>query len=132
MTSKTSRILLAGVLSVLAAAPLPAQDPPSADYYVYVAAESADEVYKVRFDGTAAEVVKVIDVGYLPTEIEGPHGLTIEPDGTVSYCIIQSSDMGAAVLERQVAERVRTFDFGAKTDIPAITILYPIDFLPAA
>jgi len=58
--------------------------------------------------------------------------LTIEPDGSVSYCIVRSSDMGAPALEQQVAERVRTFDFGAKTDVPAITILYPIDFLPAA
>jgi hypothetical protein len=29
-----------------------------------------------------------------------------------------------------VVERVKTFDFGAK-EVPAITILYPIDFLPA-
>jgi len=57
--------------------------------------------------------------------------LTIEPDGSVSFCVVQSSDMGAPTLEQQVSERVRTFDFGAK-DVPAITILYPIDFLPAA
>jgi hypothetical protein len=30
-----------------------------------------------------------------------------------------------------VVERVRTFDFGAKEGIPAVTIIYPIDFLPA-
>ena len=42
------------------------------DYFVYVTAESADEVYLVRFDGAKAEVVDVIDVGYQPTEIEGP------------------------------------------------------------
>jgi hypothetical protein len=30
-----------------------------------------------------------------------------------------------------VVDRVRTFDFGAKA-VPAITIVYPIDFLPAA
>jgi hypothetical protein len=28
-------------------------------------------------------------------------------------------------------DRVRTFDFGAK-EVPAVTIVYPIDFLPAA
>ena len=58
--------------------------------------------------------------------------LTIEQDGTVSFCVVRSSDMRAPTLEQQVAERVRTFDFGAKTDVPPITILYPIDFLPAA
>jgi outer membrane biosynthesis protein TonB len=58
--------------------------------------------------------------------------LTIEPDGSVSLCEVKSSDMGAPALEQQVAARVLTFDFGAKEDVPAITILYPIDFLPAA
>jgi hypothetical protein len=58
--------------------------------------------------------------------------LTIEPDGTVSFCDVQASDMGAPALEQQVVDRVLTFDFGAKENIPAITILYPIDFLPAA
>jgi hypothetical protein len=58
--------------------------------------------------------------------------LTIEPDGTVSFCQLQSSDMDAPTLAQQVVDRVSTFDFGAKEDIVAITIIYPIDFLPAA
>jgi hypothetical protein len=57
--------------------------------------------------------------------------LTIEPDGTVSMCELRSTDMNAPVLVEQVLARVRTFDFGAK-DVAAITIIYPIDFLPAA
>ena len=57
--------------------------------------------------------------------------LTIEPDGTVSLCQLQSSDMDAPILAEQVVDRVRTFDFGAK-DVAAMTIIYPIDFLPAA
>jgi outer membrane biosynthesis protein TonB len=56
--------------------------------------------------------------------------LTIEPDGSVSLCQLQSSDMGAPVLAQQVVNRVSTFDFGAK-DVAAMTIIYPIDFLPA-
>jgi len=58
--------------------------------------------------------------------------LTIEPDGSVSFCVVQSSDMNAPVLADQVVERVTTFDFGAKEDVAAVTIIYPIDFLPAA
>ncbi len=58
--------------------------------------------------------------------------LTIEPDGSVSFCVLQSSDMDSPVLADQVVERVQTFDFGAKEDIAAVTIIYPIDFLPAA
>ncbi len=58
--------------------------------------------------------------------------LTIEPDGTVSFCQVQSSDMDAPSLAQQVVARVNNFDFGAKEDIVAMTIIYPIDFLPAA
>lgn len=58
--------------------------------------------------------------------------LTIEPDGSVSFCQVQSSGLGAPALEQQIVERVKTFDFGAKEGITAVTILYPIDFLPAA
>lgn len=57
--------------------------------------------------------------------------LTIEPSGVVSFLELHSTDMNAPELVAQVLERVRTFDFGAK-DVAAITIVYPIDFLPAA
>lgn len=58
--------------------------------------------------------------------------LTIEPDGSVSLCQLESSDMGAPSLAQQVLDRIRGFDFGAKDGIVAMTIIYPIDFLPAA
>jgi len=57
--------------------------------------------------------------------------ITIEPDGSVSLCAVQVSDMDAPKLSAQIAGRVKSFDFGAKEGIPAITFLYPIDFLPA-
>ena len=57
--------------------------------------------------------------------------LTIEPSGAVSFLELQSTDMNAPALVQQVLDRVRVFDFGAK-DVAAITIVYPIDFLPAA
>jgi len=57
--------------------------------------------------------------------------LTIEPDGSVSMCAQQSSDMNAPELSAQVVDRVRGINFGAK-DVDSITIVYPIDFLPAA
>src|SRR5882724_8228384 len=58
--------------------------------------------------------------------------LTIEPDGSVSMCVLQSTDMDASDLATQVVSRVRTINFGAKDGVPAVTIAYPIDFLPAA
>ena len=57
--------------------------------------------------------------------------LTIEPDGSVSLCELHSTSMDAPALAGQVVTRVTTFDFGAKEDIVAVTIIYPIDFLPA-
>jgi len=57
--------------------------------------------------------------------------LRIEPDGSVSLCELQGTDMRAPQLAAQVLDRVQTFDFGAKEGIAAVTILYPIDFLPA-
>jgi hypothetical protein len=57
--------------------------------------------------------------------------LTIEPDGTVSMCALQASDMNAPELSAQVVDRVRTINFGAK-EVAPLTIVYPIDFLPAA
>jgi hypothetical protein len=58
--------------------------------------------------------------------------LTIQPDGTVSACKLDSSDMNSPALESQIVERVLKFNFGPKEGVPAVTILYPIDFLPAS
>lgn len=57
--------------------------------------------------------------------------LTIEPDGSVSMCVLQSTDMDAPGLVAEVVGRVKTINFGAKDGVKAITIVYPIDFLPA-
>ena len=57
--------------------------------------------------------------------------LTIEPDGSVSLCELQHSDMNAPDLSAQVVARVQSINFGAK-EVEAMTIVYPIDFLPAA
>jgi hypothetical protein len=58
--------------------------------------------------------------------------LTIEPDGSVSMCVLQSTDMDAPDLAAQVVNRGRTMNFGAKDGVQAVTIVYPIDFLPAS
>lgn len=57
--------------------------------------------------------------------------ITIEPDGSVSACKVQSTDMNSATLSAEIVERVKRFNFGAKEGVPATKILYPIDFLPA-
>ncbi|WP_231758188.1 TonB family protein [Microbulbifer elongatus] len=58
--------------------------------------------------------------------------ITIEPDGTVSLASVESSDMDSPTLDSKIVARVKRFNFGPKEGVPTITILYPIDFLPAA
>lgn len=74
------RKLLVSVGFVLLALGTQAQN-----YYVYVAAESEDEVAVVHFDGKTARIAETIPVGYQPTEIEGPHGITVDPSGEFWY-----------------------------------------------
>ena len=62
--------------------------PPERSYYVYVCAESEDEVALVRYGPDGAEVVKTIGVGSYPNEIEGPHGIGVDPDGRHWYVSI--------------------------------------------
>jgi hypothetical protein len=57
--------------------------------------------------------------------------MTIEPNGEVSFCAIESTDLTSAALKAEVVARVKRFNFGPKEGVPRITILYPIDFLPA-
>jgi DNA-binding beta-propeller fold protein YncE len=59
----------------------PAAATPNATYWVYVLAESADLMHRIRFGPEGATVEKTIAVGLYPTETEGPHGVTITPDG---------------------------------------------------
>jgi outer membrane biosynthesis protein TonB len=56
--------------------------------------------------------------------------LTIEPDGSVSMAQLKSSEMEAPALIADILARVKGFNFGAK-DVPAVTIVYPMNFLPA-
>ena len=40
--------------------------------------------------------------------------------------------MDSPGLEQKIVDRVLKFNFGTKEGVPAVTILYPIDFLPAS
>jgi len=71
----------AAALGSLLALALPARAMGGAGYYLYAAAESSDEVFVVRFDGEHASIEERLEVGYMATEIEGPHGLTVDPEG---------------------------------------------------
>ncbi|MGQ0641454.1 MAG: YncE family protein [Gemmatimonadaceae bacterium] len=62
--------------------------PPTQDYLVYVVAESADQVHLVRFGPSGAKLEKSQRVGMMPTEINGPHGISVSPDKKHYYVSI--------------------------------------------
>ena len=57
--------------------------------------------------------------------------ISIEPNGEVSMCKVESTDLGSAELVEKIVSRIKRFNFGPKEDVQRMTILYPIDFLPA-
>lgn len=73
------------------AAPVSAQQPaaaatavaekPTANYWVIVGAESADKMHRLRFGPAGFVVEKSWEIGELPVEMEGPHGVQVTKDG---------------------------------------------------
>lgn len=56
--------------------------------------------------------------------------LTIAPSGAVTKVVMVSSELGDQSLERKLLARIKMINFGAKP-VDAVTVTYPIDFLPA-
>lgn len=75
------RFLLAALLAAFATAQKPA-------YRILVASESGDIVTQLTWDGTALKTVKVVPVGIMPADIDGPHNVTVSPDGRYWYVTI--------------------------------------------
>jgi outer membrane biosynthesis protein TonB len=57
--------------------------------------------------------------------------ISIETNGAVSMCKVESTDLASDELVAKIVARIKRFNFGPKEGVPKITILYPIDFLPA-
>jgi hypothetical protein len=58
--------------------------------------------------------------------------ISIETSGAVSLCQVESTDLESEELVAKIVARIKRFNFGPKEGVPKMTILYPIDFLPAA
>jgi outer membrane biosynthesis protein TonB len=99
-----------------------------------VAAGRTDEEIQIVFDRYKAALYRIYnkELRKDPT-LRGKilMRITIEPDGSVSMCRMESTDLASPELVQKIVERVRRFNFGPKEDVQRITILYPIDFLPA-
>lgn len=57
-------------------------------YRILVASESGDVVTRLAWDGTRLTVEKVVPVGVMPADIDGPHNVAAAPDGSAWYVTI--------------------------------------------
>jgi hypothetical protein len=100
-----------------------------------VAAGRTDEEIQIVFDRYKATLYRIYNTALRkdPT-LRGKILLrmSIEASGAVSMCEVESTDLGSQELVDKIVARIMKFNFGPKDDVPKITILYPIDFLPAA
>jgi len=80
-------ILTLCMATLALAMPAPAQSPtPAPDYLVWIASEATDRIALVRFNAaTGAKVEREFTIGLLPTDPDGPHGLTVSPDRRFLY-----------------------------------------------
>jgi DNA-binding beta-propeller fold protein YncE len=98
-------------------------NPSTADYWVYVGAESADKLHRVRFGPEGAVVERTTPVGRIPTETEGPHGVAVSPDGRHVYMTTGHGIPDGmlwkyeAGLDRLVAEPILLGRFPATLDV---------------
>ncbi len=105
-------------------------------YQVYVAAESDDVVQRVSFDANTYQgwVDATISVGKLPTETEGPHGLTLSSDKKHWFVTIAHGNPYGylAKYSTQTHELMGTVDLGlfpASMEISEFTgLLYVVNF----
>src|SRR5216683_5054161 len=82
-------IAVLAVLTGLAASPPSPPSPPlPPGYRILVASESGDIVTQLTWDGTALAVAKIVPVGIMPADIDGPHNVTVAPDGSAWYVSI--------------------------------------------
>jgi DNA-binding beta-propeller fold protein YncE len=75
---------IALTLVLCAAAPVWGQ--PGEQYTAIVASEAADTLTRVRFGPGGLVAERTIPTGLMPTDIDGPHGVAVAPDGR-SYLV---------------------------------------------
>lgn len=104
------------------------------NYYVYVTAESEDEVSLIKFDGKNATIEKTIPVGVWPAEIEGPHGINISPDGKYWYLSLAHGNPYGTLYKfstetNEVVSTVKLGLFPASLQVSKATgLLYCVNF----
>ena len=106
----------------------------SQDYYLYVAAESDDTVSLLKFDGSNLSETERIVVGSYPTENEGPHGLTVDPNGKYWYLTLAHGNPFGKLIKystetNEVVDETTLGLFPASMQISTVTgFLYCVNF----
>ena len=104
------------------------------NYFVYVAAESDDTVSLLKFDGDDISELERFDVGYYPTEIEGPHGITVGPNGDYWYLSLAHGNPFGKLIkystkDNKVVGETSLGLFPATMQISSVTgLLYCVNF----
>ena len=104
------------------------------NYFVYVAAESDDTVSLLKFDGDDISELERFDVGYYPTEIEGPHGITVGPKGKYWYLSLAHGNPFGKLIkystkDNKVVGETSLGLFPATMQISSVTgLLYCVNF----
>jgi DNA-binding beta-propeller fold protein YncE len=103
-------------------------------YFAYVASEAADKITVVRYGPNGAALDREIGTGIMPLDIDGPHGLTVSPDGKFYYVSIAHGQPNGSVWkystkDNAVAGRVTLGMFPATMDVsPDGEFLYVVNF----
>jgi DNA-binding beta-propeller fold protein YncE len=124
--------LLASLVAL--SSPAAASDPITHDYFVYVAAESDDAVFLIKYGPDGGEVVRRINVGIYPTETEGPHGVRVSPDGRHWYVSIAHGRPYGYVFKYETGDDITVDDvmaglFPATMDIsPSTGLIFAVNF----
>ena len=106
----------------------------SQNYYIYVAAESDDTVSVLKFDGENIEETDRVTVGIMPTENEGPHGITIDPSGKYWYLTLAHGSPNGSLVKystenNEPLSKVELGLFPATMQIsPKTGLLYAVNF----
>ena len=58
---------------------------PAQDYLLWVGSEGDDQLSLVRFGPAGARVERAFRTGLVPSEVAGPHGVAVSPDGRHFY-----------------------------------------------